>query len=50
MIEWVECEQCGFLFFPDKPMKKLCYTCECASCATDGMKEADVITVLEGIK
>ncbi len=50
MLEWIECDECEFLFFPDIPRQRLCLTCGCAQSATDGLREADVITILEGIK
>lgn len=49
MIEWKECEECRFLFFPDRATQRLCDGCECAHESGDGTNEADVITVLEGL-
>lgn len=49
MVEWRECEECKFLFFPDRARQVLCDACTCAGCATDGTDETDVISVLEGL-
>ncbi len=50
MIEWVECADCRFIFFPERPGTRYCEACECRHESGDGTNETDVIAVLEGIK